>query len=92
MIFTKHPARNIQQASTAAPTAEASPWVYANVSFLPQLVTVSGGVVSTIEIDSGAGYALSGLLSGLFAMLAGDDMRIVYVVTPPTLSAVTLGT
>ena len=80
-----------RQPSNASPSVTDSPYTYTNVSGSAQLGTVSGGVVTDIELDTGGGFASTGLLLGVWTLLQGQALRISYLVNPPTFSTVTLG-
>ena len=73
-----------------AQTVTASPYVYTNATVSAQIVKISGGAVSLIEINAGKGYLPQVGLLGSFLVLPNQSIRITYLVTPPTVSVVTL--
>lgn len=61
----------------------ASPFTYQNTAPNPGLVIVSGGTVTTISYSrDGTNFFLVGLLAGMYHMSPGDQIRVVYVLTP----------
>lgn len=67
--------------STISPGA--SPYTYQNSSSQHQLVTISGGTVTTIEISrDGVVFDLLGLLAGPYVVRPNDRLRIAYLVAP----------
>lgn len=71
-------------------TVGASPYIYTNVTVSPQVINVNGGAVSLIEINAGTGYLPQVGILGSFLVLPTQSIRITYLVTPPTVSVVTL--
>lgn len=65
----------------------ASPEVFTNGSLGIQLLTVSGGVVTLLEVNTGAGFAIT--LGPLVILLPGASLRVTYV-TAPSVSLVQL--
>lgn len=67
--------------ATISPTG--SPFTYQNNTSQHQLVTISGGTVTTIEISrDGLVFDLLGLLAGPYVVRPGDRLRIAYLLAP----------
>lgn len=73
-----------------AQSVAASPAVYTNSTPFIQVVVATGGVVTSLEVDQGSGFSVSGLLAGTFMLFPNWALRITYVVTPPTLTVQTI--
>ncbi len=67
-----------------------SPFIYVNESSSTQVVNISGGAVSLIEIDAGAGYVPQIGVLGTFLVLPEQSIRTNYIVSKPTITVVTL--
>lgn len=64
-------------------TPTGSPFSYTNSSGQHQLVAISGGTVTTIEISrDGVVFDLLGLLAGPYVVRPGDRLRILYLLAP----------
>ncbi len=77
----------------AAPVAQsvgASPWTYTNSSAGGQLVSISGGIVSLIEVNFGVGFTPFPALFGTIYVFPAQAIRITYAVSAPTVSMVQL--
>jgi hypothetical protein len=84
LYFKRAPSLPIPQ------TVTASPFVYTNSTKSAQMVTISGGAVSLIEIDAGLGYVPQVGVAGTFLVLPNQSIRTTYVVSVPTITVVTL--
>lgn len=68
----------------SALTVGASPYIYINSGNNLQILLVSGGTVTSIEIsaDAGTTYDVVGLLGGSYVLRPADRARITYAVVP----------
>lgn len=71
------------------PVVGASPFTYTNTGNRQQVVTVTGGVVSTITYIRNGVETLTGLVTGMVLLNPGEAVRIAYTVAP-VLSVITL--
>lgn len=83
-MFQRAPAGMVMQ------VVGASPWSYTNSSVGLQLVTVTGGAVSLISINTGAGLLPVVGIAGTFLLFPGNVLQITYIVTAPTVGMVQL--
>jgi len=74
--------------AAAGQSVGASPWTYTNNSPSIQIITVSGGVVSLIEIDAGAGFIPAIGLAGVYTLFPSQALKITYVISAPVVSMV----
>ncbi len=77
-------------AAPAAQSVGGSPATIANNSPSIQVYTVTGGVVTLIEIDAGSGFLPAIGIAGVYVLMPTNTIRMTYVVTPPTVSMVQL--
>ena len=89
-MFHSHFPYKRAPAASAAQVVGASAWTYTNSSASAQILTVVGGVVTSIEINLGPGFVLNLAIAGVFTLFPAQQMRITYVVTPPTVGMVQL--
>lgn len=67
----------------ASVSVSASPFVYQNLDGYSEMVSVSGGTVSLIEIaEDGATYGTTGLTSGMFQLDNVSSIRVTYSSAP----------
>lgn len=77
------PANAMPGGTRAAISVGASPFVHINNLNQAELVTVSGGTVTSIELSrDGTTFDLVGLLAGLQLLRMGDRLRVTYVLAP----------
>ncbi len=82
--FKRAPAASVPQIVGAAP------WTYTNASAGVQVMTVGGGVVTLIEVDTGLGFLPAIGIAGVFVLFPQQAMRVTYVVSAPTVGMVQL--
>lgn len=63
-----------------AVTPSGSPYTY--TADRDGVLLVSGGTVSLVEYGRQGSFVVAGLISGLVPVLAGDSLRLTYVVAP----------
>lgn len=67
-----------------------SPWTYQNTTSRAQLVTFTGGTVSTISTSSdNATFDVLGLLQNQVTLAPGMYVKLTYI-TPPTVAVYTI--
>ncbi len=82
LYFKRAPSAPIPQVVGATPA------VLTNSSTNVQVYAVTGGVVTLIEVDLGAGFLPAVGIAGVFALMPAQALRITYAVTPPTVNMV----
>lgn len=64
-------------------TVTASPYTYTDTTVNEEIVTVSGGTVSQVEVDnSGGGFVVQGETSGDFTVFPDGAVKVTYSVAP----------
>jgi hypothetical protein len=77
--------------SAAVPlTVGSTPFAYVNTGNSAQVVTVTGGAVTLIEVDVGVGLLPIVGLFGNYLLLPEQSVRVSYLITKPTMTVVTL--
>jgi hypothetical protein len=71
-------------------TVTGSPYVYVNLSNSMQVISVTSGNVTLIEINAGSGFLPAIGIAGTYVLMPSQSMRVNYLITPPSMTTVTL--